>query len=90
MRELWNKNRLFREADSSKHLLWISIVKTAFVASCYRGAKCGEEDNVIGMFLEDMFQSLGDMGHGGGGSRSIRLNGNNTNRFMIAISSKSF
>ena len=41
----------------SEHLLWICIAQTTFIRPGYGCAESGEEDDVIGVFLEDGFQS---------------------------------
>ena len=66
-----SKERELREegTNSSKHLLWVSIAKTAFVRSRYRSAESGEEDHVIGGFLKDVLQSILHLCHYGDGER---------------------
>lgn len=46
-----------------EHLFWIGIAEAAFVGTGYGGAKGGEEDNVIWVFLKDVFQSFLELGH---------------------------
>ena len=46
-----------------EHLLWIGIAEAAFVGAGYGGAKGGEEDDVIWVFLKDVFQSFLELGH---------------------------
>ncbi len=41
---------------SCKHLFWVGISKAALVCSCYWGSKSGEENNVIGILLQDILQ----------------------------------
>lgn len=49
-----------------EHLLWIGIAEAAFVGTGYGGAEGGEEDNVIWVFLKDVFQPFLELGHQGG------------------------
>ena len=46
-----------------EHLLWIGIAEAAFVGAGYGGAESGEEDDVIWVFLKDIFQSFLELGH---------------------------
>ena len=46
-----------------EHLFWIGIAEAAFVGAGYWGAEGGEEDNVIWVFLKDVFQSSLKLGH---------------------------
>ena len=52
--------------NGCEHLLWIRIAEAAFVGAGYGGAESGEEDDVIWMFLKDVFQSFLELGHQGG------------------------
>ena len=54
------------ETDSCKHLLWIGIAEAAFIRSGYWGTEGGQEDDVIGVFLEDVLQSSLELCHYGG------------------------
>lgn len=62
------KQRESREerANSSEHLLWVGIAKTAFIRSGYWSAESGEEDHVIGVFLKDVLQPFLGLCHYGG------------------------
>lgn len=51
---------------SSEHLLWVGMAEAAFIGSGYGSAESGEEDNVIGMFLEDILQAFLELCHYGG------------------------
>lgn len=46
-----------------EHLLWIGIAEAAFVGAGYGGAEGGKEDDVIRVFLKDIFQSFLELGH---------------------------
>ena len=46
-----------------EHLLWIRIAEASFVGAGYGGAESGEEDDVIWMFLKDVFQSFLELSH---------------------------
>jgi len=59
--------------DSCKHLLRVGIAETAFIASRYGGAESGEENYVMGVSLEDVFQPSLDLSHHGGRSRNLKL-----------------
>ena len=50
-------------AYSCKHLLWVGVAEAAFVGASYGGAEGGEEDDVIWVFLEDVFISSLKLGH---------------------------
>lgn len=46
-----------------EHLLWVGIAQAAFVGAGYGGAEGGDEDDVIWVFLKDVFQSFLELGH---------------------------
>ena len=59
-----NDRELSKErTNSSKHLLGIGIAESAVVRLSYGSTEGGQEDDVIGLFLEDIFQSFRKMCH---------------------------
>lgn len=54
------------ETNGSEHLLRIGIAQAAFVRSGYGSTEGGQEDDVIGVFLEDLLQTFLNLCHSGG------------------------
>ena len=44
--------------NSSEKLLWVGMAEAAFIRCGYGSAESGEEDHVIGKFLEYILQSF--------------------------------
>ncbi len=71
------------ETNSSEHLFWVGIAEAAFIRSGYGSTESGEEDHVIGLFLEEDLQSVLKMCHYGGRRTWKVLTENTTRVFMI-------
>ena len=66
-----------------QHQLWIGIAEATFIGAGYGGAEGGEEDDVIWVFLKDVFQSFLELGHKGGKWEELVLREYGRKVFMI-------
>jgi len=69
--------------DGGQHLLWVGVAETAFVGASEGRAEGREEDDVIGVFLQDVFQSFLELSHHGGRCGNARLEGDSVYQYMI-------
>lgn len=56
-------NGVWTGTNSSEKLFWVGMAEAAFIRSGYGSAESGEEDHVIGMFLEDILHSFLELCH---------------------------